>query len=514
MQRLHRAARPTGVATVILVWSAAWARPAAADVYYWNATGTDWTSPNAWNLNAVPPNGPQVTWVNGNDAFFTAGGSVAVSTSISAASLVFNYPSQVTVTAAGGSLTVTGLTGAGTITMGSTAGATINAPLGGGAYTVFRNTPSGTESILTLGGTNTFTGPLTIGGGGTVTTEINFLAITSTTAIPSAAEIRFDARNAALAFGSGLPAAFTLPNNIVLNRSNAAGSLPNYIRSATLTDATFSGLISGSGGLTLGPASGSAAWGTVVRLTNANTYAGNTTVQDGFTLLVNNPVPAAGSATGVGGVITSGGAAAVGRVGGIGRIGGVDPVTGDGLRLAGSGHLAPGDPALNNGVGQLQATSRINLIAGSTFEVQLGGVNDSDSHRDQIRSNSTINFDVANANVKLDVAKVGSFSFTPGQVYTYRVAQADAGITMPAGAGGQFDASKITVTSSFGSTTDFALSYLDLGGTDHYLVLTYTAPVPEPAFVLAGCAAVAAAAGRGALRPRGRSPGRNIGRPA
>jgi len=67
----------------------------------------------------------------------------------------------------------------------------------------------------------------------------------------------------------------------VLNHSNAAGNLPNSIRSATLTDATLSGLVSGTGGLTLGLGSGSAGNGSVIRLTNANTYAGGTTVQDG-----------------------------------------------------------------------------------------------------------------------------------------------------------------------------------------------------------------------------------------
>jgi hypothetical protein len=129
-----------------LLWSFAAARPVAADVYGWNATGTNWTSPNAWNLNAA--NGPAATWVNGNDAVFAAGGSVAVSYPISVTSLVFNYFSQVTVPAAGGTLTNT----SGLITVASTAGATINAPLGGTAVTVVRNTPGSITAILSLGG--------------------------------------------------------------------------------------------------------------------------------------------------------------------------------------------------------------------------------------------------------------------------------------------------------------------------------------------------------------------------
>jgi autotransporter-associated beta strand protein len=479
MHRFRLAARPTGILLVVLAWCSASAQPAAADTYWWNASGTDWTSPNAWNLNAS--NGPAATWVNGNDAFFMAGGTVQVSTAITAASLVFDYPSQVTITAAGGTLTLFS-PGASTITVASTAGATINAPLG---ITVFRNSPINTNSVLTLGGANTFTGPLTLAGGGAFTDEVNTLRMTATSAVPSTADIRFDARNAALVFAAGLPAAFTLPNNIVLNQRNASGSLPNYIRSATQTDATLSGLISGTGGLIVATDTLAISTLSTFRLTHANTYTGGTTVQAGLTLLVNNPIVAGGSATGMDGVT-----AGAGRVGGIGRIAGFVAGTGDGLRVGGTGRLAPGDPTLNNGVGVLYVTNRSNLIAGGTFEVKLGGLTDTDTDRNQLRCNSTINFDVANANVKIDVAKVGSVSFTPGQVYTYRIAQPDVGITMPAGAGGQFDPSKLTITSSFDSPANFALSYQDLGGTDHYLVLTYTVPVPEPAFGLAVGAAV------------------------
>jgi autotransporter-associated beta strand protein len=479
MHRFRRAAHPTGLLVVALACCFASAQPASADTYWWNATGTDWTSTNAWNLNAS--NGPAVTWVNGNDAFFMAGGTVQVSAAITAASLVFNYPSQVTISAGGGTLTNT----SGLITVASTAGATINAPLGGTGISVFRNTPANTNSVLTLGGANTFTGPLTLKGGGTFTDEVNTLRMTATSAIPSTSDVRFDARNAALVFAAGLPAAFTLPNNIVLNQSNASGNLPNYLRSAVATDVTFTGLISGTGGLTVATDTLAISTLSTFRLTSANTYTGGTTVQAGLTLLVNNPIVAGGSATGADGV-----SAGAGRVGGIGRIAGFVPNTSDGLRVGGTGRLAPGDPSLNNGVGVLYVTNRANLIAGGTFEVKLGGLTDADTDRTQLRCNSTINFDVANANVKIDVAKVGSVSFTPGQVYTYRIAQSDVGITMPSGGGGQFDASKLTITSSLDSPANFNLSYLDLGGTDHYLVLTYTVPVPEPAFVLTGCAAL------------------------
>jgi autotransporter-associated beta strand protein len=106
--------------------------------------------------------------------------------------------------------------------------------------------------------------------------------------------------------------------------------------------------------------------GSVFALTQANTYTGNTTVANGVTLLVNNPLSGTDSATGTGGLSVGG------RIGGTGLIGGVDAATGDGLRFGGTGRLAPGDPAVNNGVGQLHVTRNVEWIANGTFEVQHG----------------------------------------------------------------------------------------------------------------------------------------------
>src|SRR5947209_7507753 len=123
MSFLSHVARFSGLRLCVVTVGLVLARPAAADTYYWNApSGTDWTAPNAWLLNS--PTGPPATWVDHNAAVFAAGGvptNFAVSTAVTATSIEFNYPSVMTVTAAGGSLTVVGNTAAiGVISVGST----------------------------------------------------------------------------------------------------------------------------------------------------------------------------------------------------------------------------------------------------------------------------------------------------------------------------------------------------------------------------------------------------------
>ena len=123
-------------------------------------------------------------------------------------------------------------------------------------------------------------------------------------------------------------------------------------------------------------------------------------------------------------------------------------------------------------------------IANGTFEVQLGGVTDTDADRDQLRTSAVLRIDAANAKVKLEVTKATGFSFEQGQSYTYRIAQANDGITMLGGAGGQFDPSRIDVISDFAEPSDFMVAYEDGDGTANFLTLTYIAPIPEPALTL------------------------------
>jgi hypothetical protein len=127
--------------------------------------------------------------------------------------------------------------------------------------------------------------------------------------------------------------------------------------------------------------------------------------------------------------------------------------------------------------------------------VQLAGTTDTDPHRDQLRTDGVLRIDAANANVTLAVGKVGSFEFTPGQTYTYQIAQANDGVNMPGG----FSPAKITILPSFGSPSEFSVSYEDGVGTANYLVLNYT-PVPEPGSVL--LAAGLALGGGGWVRRR------------
>jgi hypothetical protein len=219
----------------------------------------------------------------------------------------------------------------------------------------------------------------------------------------------------------------------------------------------------------------------VFNLTQPNTYTGNTIVANGATLLVNNPLAGGGSGTGTGGVT------AQGRVGGTGRIGGSFINANVGLSFGGTGVVAPGDPTVDGGIGRLTVTRSIQWVANGTLEVQLAGTTDTDAHRDQLRTDGILGLDTANANVRLVVQKVGNFEFTPGQTYSYRIAQANDGV-------GGFAPSRVTIVPSFGTASEFTISYEDGPGVENYLVLNYT-PVPEPGAVLGVCAAAAGLAG-------------------
>ncbi len=455
----------------------------AQDTYFWNAaSSTDWTATNAWQLNST--SGPAATWVNGNQAVFDGGsGTVAVSTGVVATGVEFAYPASIAVfspVGSGGSLT---LTGAGTITMTNGVQAYISAPIGGGTVSVVKNTAAAhTSGVLQLGGANTFTGNLVIGAGGSFSDEMLTVRLESGTASPSTAAVQFAGHNAALSFHL-VPPTYALPNDIQLNTSGSTGSFGNFMRASEPRNVTLNGVISGTGGLTFDVES-LAGSGAVFRLTGANTYSGGTSVRS-MTVLFNNPLNGNDSAAGANGVSVSPGTSGViARVGGTGRIGGALVGGGVGLSVGSGGRVAPGDPLVNGGVGQLRVTNDINLIALGIYEVQLGGLTDTDADRDQLRSDGTIRFDTANGHFKLEVSKVGNVTFTPGQTYTYRIAQANSGITMFGG----FNPANIDIVPSFGSASEFSVSYEDGAGTENYMVLNYT-PVPEPASVLGVCAA-------------------------
>jgi fibronectin-binding autotransporter adhesin len=111
---------------------------------------------------------------------------------------------------------------------------------------------------------------------------------------------------------------------------------------------TFSGLLSGSGGLTK---SGSGTF-TLAR-SAGNTYSGITTVSGG-TLLVNNST---GSGTGTNSVVVNSGAV----LGGTGKISGA-------VTISSGGHLAPGASIESLDVGSMT------LAAGSILDFELGTV--------------------------------------------------------------------------------------------------------------------------------------------
>jgi autotransporter-associated beta strand protein len=115
--------------------------------------------------------------------------------------------------------------------------------------------------------------------------------------------------------------------------SIASGAFFAFNRSNGLTVAN---VITGAGAVT------QRGTGTTT-LTAANTYSGTTSVTNG-TLLINNTT---GSGTGTGAVTTSSGTT-------LGGTGTLSPGSGNGISVGGS--LAPGDPAVNSGVGTLTFT--------------------------------------------------------------------------------------------------------------------------------------------------------------
>jgi autotransporter-associated beta strand protein len=129
--------------------------------------------------------------------------------------------------------------------------------------------------VLTLSGTNTFTGPVTVGNGATlaITTDLNLGAAPSS-ATPS--DLVLDGGSLLSISGSS----FTLNANRGITITNAGGMTPASasISVATGQNVTYAGIIADggtAGGLT------KMSFGSMT-LTGANTYTGPTTISNGF----------------------------------------------------------------------------------------------------------------------------------------------------------------------------------------------------------------------------------------
>ena len=207
-------------------------------------------------------------------------------------------------------------------------------------------TKSGT-GVLTLTGSNTYSGGTIVNAGEVTATGSSALGATTGT-------LAVNNQNT----GAGTAVVLNLSTTAATTTGSLSGTLANPvsgINTATINnggqlftvnqivDATFAGEISGTGGFTLGSLSTSK-----LTLTGTNTYSGNTTVNAG-TLLVN-------------GAITGGGSVSVGASG---KIGGTGSISGN---LSVSGILSPGASILS------MTTSSLTMNAGSTFVFEAADV--------------------------------------------------------------------------------------------------------------------------------------------
>ncbi len=330
-------------------------------------------------------------------------------------------------------------------------------------------------TILT--GANTYTGTTIISAG---TLELgNNLALQNSVLNTSGA--------GTLAFSSGINTptfgGLTGASNLTLASNVTALTL----RPGTGVTRTYSGIL---GSATPGMSLTKTGAGTQV-LSGANTYTGGTSVNAG-TLLVNNT---GGSGTGSGSVVVASGStnATAVRLGGTGTISGAttfaaDP---DGRYVSElfpnaqvGGVHAPGDPALDGGVGKQTFSSNLTYNAGSIFEWDLNG-------------NTTGNRGVAGGFDAVDVGVAGTLTVdgTPDTGTIFRIVLgADVNLVNPFWSTpnvthtwdnifsyttvvGGFDTSNIEVVgASMTGVGSFSIS-----GTS----LTFTA-VPEVSNLLAG----------------------------
>jgi fibronectin-binding autotransporter adhesin len=277
---------------------------------------------------------------------------------------------------AGGNITSIG----GTLTGGNydVRSGTISANLAGNGVTLFKSSSGG----LSLTGTNSYSGGTTINGGDVTFNNssalgsgaVNFgpngldsMSLMSTTTVSLSNNITINDLSATMGrtatLGSFALAAVgtnAYTGTIALNNTlNIKSSSP------TSNALTFSGIISGAGGLIINPG------GTIspgaVKFTGDNTYLGTTLVNAGTLLVNGNQSAATGTVT----VNSSG------TLGGSGTIGGA-------VTVNSGGHLAPGEST------GILHTGALTLSSGSFFNVEINGAI-AGSNYDEVISSGAIN---------------------------------------------------------------------------------------------------------------------------
>ena len=286
---------------------------------------------------------------------------------------------------------------------------------------------TGNVTQVTFNGTAGGTAPLIINGSNTG----SFIAYTSG-ALPTGLISTNNSGPAGLANLTPLDNS-TINNNFALNGvgysfdvfSAGSGSVGANVGAGL--SSTWTGQMSGLGGLVKSGAG-------ILTLSNAsNTYTGTTTVSAG-TLFINGDT--SGSLVNVTG----------GTLGGTGPVGGI---------TAANGTVAPG-----NGAGLLTSVGNVTFNTGTTFKIEIGGVN-AGTEYDRLQVTGTVNLGAGVAN--LNGLLINAFTPVAGQQFT--IIQSTGGIT------GTFaQGSSINI-----GGTDFTITY-----NANSVVLSVPTPTPTP----------------------------------
>ena len=421
----------------------------AAVSYYWDvnssANGSGGPTPNGtWNAAGVwtsvaTGNSTTTSWTSGDTAIFSAGTdatgayTVTLSGSTSVDS-IYVEEGTVTIDGTGQQLTLNGVSSIVDVVSGSSL--TFSNKLSGG----FTKTGSGTVYIYN---TNTFNSGSSFNAGLTV------IASSAAFGDSQSGTINFNGGNLkSLASGNNL---FIGPNHSIV----LSGASTTFDINTSGAFLSYSGAISGSGGLTKSGA------GTLV-LGGSSTYNGGTTVSSGGLKVTNG----SGSATGTGAVAVSAGA----------KLGGNGKITGD---LTLDGYISPGSSP-----GTIY-TGNETWNGGATYYWEINdaqGTEGSMPGWDVIDISGTLTINATPANrFIVDLNTLTSSGSGPGNAqnfsassdYVWRIVRTSSGIS-------GFDVSKFLINyPNFSNSTTGGTFSLELSGDGNDLLLRYTSGAPK-----------------------------------
>jgi len=302
-------------------------------------------------------------------------------------------------------------------------GATAYTVAQGSGGTLVLKSDSGTANISATSGGHTISAPLQLDNNGSVAVTNLGDTLTVSGAISGSGMTltKTGAGTLALSGTNSYDGTTTISGGTLqIGDGGASGSLAtgsaivddatlSFKRSNTLTQGTdFNSLISGSGAVV------QAGSGTTI-LTGANNYGGGTTVSTG-TLLVNNTT---GSGVGTGALSVTSGA----TLGGSGTIGGSSTI---------QGISAPGNPAVNGGIGIQTFSNGLAYAASSHLQWQLSGNTTSGrgSIYDGVNVTTGGTFSIATG-ATLDLGFSGTVDFTDlfwTTAQTWTIADLDLGV--------------------------------------------------------------------------------------